>query len=174
MFHGGDNSSFFTTITNKEKSDKDYINLLDFINMQSLKKVSNQINIKEEDEIKKEKYLESYNEDFVFQLKDFTKYSNEEFLKELGEILGIKNSIKEMQNNISENYEFTADNFFKLCLIILRIRANIPIILMGETGCGKTSLIQTLSHLQHNGDKKKLDVENIHAGHNDKDIINFI
>ena len=174
LFHGGDNSSFFTTITNKKKSDKDYINLLDFINMQSLKKVSNQINIKEEDEIKKEKYLESYNEDFVFQLKDFTKYSNEEFLKELGEILGIKNSIKEMQNNISENYEFTADNFFKLCLIILRIRANIPIILMGETGCGKTSLIQTLSQLQNNGEKKKLDVENIHAGHNDKDIINFI
>ena len=29
-----------------------------------------------------------------------------------------------------------------------RIRANLPVILMGETGCGKTSLIKILYDLQ--------------------------
>ena len=41
-------------------------------------------------------------------------------------------------NNIVDSYVFTADNFIKLMLILIRIRSKIPIILMGETGCGKT------------------------------------
>ena len=184
LFHGGNDMSLFSIITNKKNTDKEYKDLLDFINMQSLKNVSKQIDIKEEDEIKKEKYLAAYNNDFVWQLKDYTTFNNEQFLKELGEILGIKDSNIEIEDGnkkiqkklfsyISENYEFTVDNFFKLCLIILRIRANIPIILMGETGCGKTSLIKVLSQLQNEG-QDDLNIENIHAGHNDKDIINFI
>ena len=34
-----------------------------------------------------------------------------------------------------------------MVLILLRIRANIPVIMMGETGCGKTSLIRKLSEM---------------------------
>ena len=62
-----------------------------------------------------------------------------------------KKSIEE----ITKNYVFTADNFIKMVLILLRIRANIPVIMMGETGCGKTSLIKKLSELLNNGSKKK-------------------
>lgn len=29
------------------------------------------------------------------------------------------------------NYSLTLDNFYKMCLIVLRMRANIPIIIMG-------------------------------------------
>ena len=32
-----------------------------------------------------------------------------------------------------------------MALILLKIRAGIPVIMMGETGCGKTSLIRKLS-----------------------------
>ena len=71
-------------------------------------------------------------------------------------------------------YVFTADNFIKMILILLRIRANIPIIMMGETGCGKTSLIKMLSKLMNNGSEEKMKVLNIHAGISDNDIINFI
>jgi ABC-type cobalamin/Fe3+-siderophores transport system ATPase subunit len=32
----------------------------------------------------------------------------------------------------------------KMCIIYLRVVSNIPVIIMGETGCGKTSLIKFL------------------------------
>ena len=43
-----------------------------------------------------------------------------------------------------DNYVITSDNFKKMKLIVYRINANIPVILMGETGCGKTSLIKKI------------------------------
>ncbi|ETO14009.1 hypothetical protein RFI_23362, partial [Reticulomyxa filosa] len=39
-------------------------------------------------------------------------------------------------------YVLTYDNILKMIAIYLRIQSNTPIILMGETGCGKTSLIK--------------------------------
>ena len=50
-----------------------------------------------------------------------------------------------------------------MVLIIYRIVANIPVILMGETGCGKTSLIRKLNQLL-NGGKENLIFINIHPG----------
>ena len=75
---------------------------------------------------------------------------------------------------IAGNYVFTADNYFKMALILLRIRARIPVIMMGETGCGKTSLIRKLSELLNNGDQNKMKILNIHAGTSDKEIIKFL
>ena len=37
--------------------------------------------------------------------------------------------------------------FWKIVLIIYRIVTNMPVILMGETGCGKTALIKKLNQL---------------------------
>ena len=88
------------------------------------------------------------------------KEENEEKKKSLEEIAG--------------TYVFTADNFVKMILILLRIRVNIPVIMMGETGCGKTSLIRKLSQLLNNGSSRKMKILNIHAGTTDKDIIEFI
>eukprot|EP00762_Andalucia_godoyi_P005385 ANDGO_08381.mRNA.1 Putative uncharacterized transmembrane protein DDB_G0290641 len=42
-------------------------------------------------------------------------------------------------------YALTLDNFVKMMLISARIQANVPVVLMGETGCGKTSLIRYLA-----------------------------
>ena len=75
---------------------------------------------------------------------------------------------------IAGSYVFTADNFVKMILILLRIRANIPVIMMGETGCGKTSLIRMLFQFLNNGSTKGMKILNIHAGTTDKDIIRFI
>ena len=75
---------------------------------------------------------------------------------------------------IVNRYVFTPDNFVKMVLILLRIRANIPVIMMGETGCGKTLLIRKLSEMINNGSTKKLKILNIHAGISDKDIIKFL
>ena len=60
-----------------------------------------------------------------------------------------------------------------MVLILLRIRANIPTIMMGETGCGKTSLIRKLSELMNNGESN-MKILNIHAGIKEKEIVSFL
>ena len=118
---------------------------------------------KEDNNIKKEDFtLKDKKEDDNIKKEDFTLYVEYEgFIKlSLEEIVG--------------KYVFTADNFIKMLLILLRIRANIPVIMMGETGCGKTSLIRMLSRLLNDGSDEKMKVLNIHAGTTDNDIIKFI
>lgn len=44
-----------------------------------------------------------------------------------------------------KGYEITLDNFLKISLIIQRTRLRIPVICMGETGCGKTYMIKYIS-----------------------------
>ena len=61
-----------------------------------------------------------------------------------------------------------------MILILIRIRSNVPVIMMGETGCGKTSLIRKLSEMLNNGKLNNMYTLNIHAGTNDEEIINFI
>ena len=39
-----------------------------------------------------------------------------------------------------------------MILLVYRIKANIPVIIMGETGCGKTALITKLNQLLSNGE----------------------
>ena len=55
----------------------------------------------------------------------------------------------------------------------MKIKASIPVILMGETGCGKTSLLKMLSIFMNEG-SEKMKTLNVHAGTNEEDIINFM
>ena len=68
---------------------------------------------------------------------------------------------------IRREYVLTADNFIKMLLIYLRVQSGLPVLIMGETGCGKTALIQFLC-------QKILDDEmeifHIHAGVTSDDI----
>ena len=206
FFHEGIGESF-SIITNEKTSEEERNNLLNLKNFQR-----------------------SYKEKPI-PLPDYTKIKLLDFLKELKDILDIKNHVKdekkpvekninknqkekdnmkkktkknkvvndedeeeeeeeseedneqEKENEneerksmveISKNYAFTPDNFLKMMLILLRIRANIPVIMMGETGCGKTFLIRKLSELLNNGSNKKMKILNIHAGISDEDIIKFL
>ena len=74
---------------------------------------------------------------------------------------------------LNGNYIYTRDNFIKSVIILLKIKAGLPVILMGETGCGKTSLLKMLSIFFNKG-KNKMKIMNIHAGINDEDIIKFM
>ena len=62
------------------------------------------------------------------------------------------------------------DNFIKMALIALRILAQIPVILMGETGIGKTALVKLLSSIM----LMKFDTLNVHAGITADEIIEFV
>jgi midasin (ATPase involved in ribosome maturation) len=68
------------------------------------------------------------------------------------------------------NIVFTLDNFMKIVLIHLRLRAHMPVILMGETGVGKTSLVEYLA--------KIIDAEcltmNVHAGVSEEEIVTHV
>lgn len=70
-------------------------------------------------------------------------------------------------NEMSKHYALTPDNMLKMVLIILRIQGHQPVIIMGETGCGKTSLIRFLSTIC----QIDFHVLSIHAGVTEEKII---
>lgn len=71
----------------------------------------------------------------------------------------------------TDNYILTDDNNKKMILLVYRIRTNVSIIIMGETGCGKTLLIIKLFLVLNNG-KKLVKLFNINPGIIDEEIIN--
>ena len=103
------------------------------------------------------------------------------YLKRLKDILNLPNKVDKAEGykksllsilNIGiDNYVITEDNYKKMVLLIYRIKANVPVIIMGETGCGKTSLIKKLSQILNNGEEL-VETINIHPGITDEEITN--
>ena len=73
---------------------------------------------------------------------------------------------------IAGDYIIT-DNFVKMTYLILRINANIPIVILGEKACGKFAIVKKLAAFINNGDHNTLTLE-IHSDTSDKNIIDFI
>ena len=207
FFHEGEGQGF-SIISTCKKEDQEYKDLLELRNSQ--KRISNYLKEQSDKKYELEEYYQGLNDYY----NEFTQI---DFLKELKEILDIKNPLlkeekiinkkekidednedifnllddnnkkekekekekKDKQNELKSieeivgDYVFTADNFIKMILILLRIRENIPVIMMGETGCGKTSLIRKLSELMNNGESK-MKILNIHAGIRDQEIVDFL
>ena len=67
-------------------------------------------------------------------------------------------------------YALTSDNLLKMALIIQRVRAHVPVVIMGETGCGKTSLVRFLSRVCN----VEFDSFSVHAGRSYSDIEKFV
>ena len=88
--------------------------------------------------------------------------------------MSLEESEEEIKN-ILGNYKITEDNYKKMILILFRLFANIPIILMGETGCGKTELIKQLMKLL-NKDKENnnLIIANMNSNIKENEIIEII
>ena len=193
FFHEGDGEQF-SIITNKKRSDKEYKDLLELKNSQcrnekdklnslpnhkSFTKIQFLEEIKNILDIKNPVKEETESEESAKSAKNAKSAKSEKNAKSAKSEKTAKSekSAKSEWKSLEEitgNYVFTADNFVKMVLILLRIRSNIPIIMMGETGCGKTSLIRKLSELKNNGNANKMKILNIHAGTNDNDIIDFI
>ncbi|XP_065501150.1 E3 ubiquitin-protein ligase rnf213-alpha-like [Caloenas nicobarica] len=70
-----------------------------------------------------------------------------------------------------ESYQLTLDNTMKMLAIHLRFQCGIPVIIMGETGCGKTKLVQFMCSLQRAGrDIQNMVVVRVHGGTTSKII----
>ena len=112
-------------------------------NKDDSEKIKNSIkneNKERKENLKKEKIIKDFDEEEEEEEEEYEE-DNKDFTED------ILNENKRTLFNIKGNYVFTADNYFKMALILLRIRAGIPVIMMGETGCGKTSLIRKLSEM---------------------------
>ncbi|XP_061703162.1 E3 ubiquitin-protein ligase rnf213-alpha isoform X2 [Syngnathoides biaculeatus] len=77
---------------------------------------------------------------------DFDSLPRSEKIQRLCNVLGIKKPL-----DPDETYELTTDNMLKMLAIHMRFRCGIPVIIMGETGCGKTRLIKYLCELRRSG-----------------------
>ncbi len=78
----------------------------------------------------------------VFFNKRFDRLSRQEKLNDLCQVLGVPVS------DPDPSYELTYDNVMKMLAIQMRFRSNIPVIIMGETGSGKTRLVRFMCDLQ--------------------------
>ena len=156
----------------------DYIDLLSEIYGNNLKdKIFNipLINVSKDKLIYEELIIPEYT------LKEYqnSKY----YLQKLKEIFNLHNEVeKDIEDKKSllsildyktNNYVITNDNFKKMVLLFYRIKANIPVIIMGETGRGKTALIIKLNQILNNGEilVKKI---NIYPWITDEDIFKKI
>ena len=79
------------------------------------------------------------------KLEDFTLMDQDQ-LKDMLVRIACTKPPSDSQDSLS-SYALTPDNILKMILIILRVRANVPVIIMGETGCGKTSLVRYLANI---------------------------
>ena len=113
------------------------------------------------------KLLESQEMKGNKELDDFNKFTQKQLQEELEKIACMKVVKK---SNLFESYALTPDNILKMVLIILRVRVNVPVIIMGETGCGKTSLVRYLA----NTCGVELCTFSFHAGISEEQIIAFI
>ncbi|XP_076109129.1 E3 ubiquitin-protein ligase rnf213-alpha-like [Mytilus galloprovincialis] len=100
--------------------------------------------------------------------ENFDKLSRGEKIEKLCQVMGI-----EFPHDPDETYELTTDNVKKILAIYMRFRCDIPVIIMGETGCGKTRLIKFMCALQHLPDEpvENMIIMKVHGGTTTKDII---
>ena len=67
-----------------------------------------------------------------------------DIVNEEGNDIENENNLLSILNNKDENFIITNDNFKKMVLLYFRIKANLPVIIMDETGWGKTLMIRKL------------------------------
>ncbi|KAJ8011123.1 hypothetical protein DPEC_G00054920 [Dallia pectoralis] len=101
---------------------------------------------------------------------DFDQLSRADKIERLCSVLGIK-----WPTDPDETYELTTDNILKMMAIHMRFRCGIPVIIMGETGCGKTRLIKFLCELRRSGaPTENMKLVKVHGGTTSKMIYNKV
>ena len=75
--------------------------------------------------------------------EDFSQLNKIQKIMKIAGAMGI-----EWISDPDPGYVLTLDNMRKILAILMRFRCNIPVVIMGETGCGKTRLIQFMCSLQ--------------------------
>uniref|UniRef100_A0A3B1J697 RING-type E3 ubiquitin transferase n=1 Tax=Astyanax mexicanus TaxID=7994 RepID=A0A3B1J697_ASTMX len=92
--------------------------------------------------------------------EDFDLLPRENKIRKISLVVGAKERF-----DPDPTYELTADNVMKMLAIHMRFRCEIPVIIMGETGCGKTRLVKFLCDLQREGrNVENMKLVKVHGG----------
>ena len=99
--------------------------------------------------------------------RTFEVQKRPEKLKGLCQVFGVEETEPDL------SYELTYDNIMKMLAITTRFRANIPVVMMGETGSGKTRLIRFMCALMRGGRDgvKNMHIMKIHGGIESREAI---
>ena len=168
VFFNRDGGSI-SIISNNNKNDVEYRELKELWNSQNSDKMQIFWNYDKVLDINPEKIKD-------LELVDYKNLNQKEYLEQIKILFSLDSmEIEDLQKICQKlgNFFFVSDNFIKTVRILLNIEAKIPVILMGETGVGKTLLLEMLTLLYGKGTRilKKLQ---IHAGITDKHIVDFI
>ena len=78
---------------------------------------------------------------------DYRNWEKPAMLQKLSMVRGIDDTSLDPD----KTYVLTVDNLIKILAIQMRFRCGIPVVIMGETGCGKTRLIRYMCDLARKG-----------------------
>ena len=81
---------------------------------------------------------------------DYRHWQKDTMVKKIATVMGI-----DSPTDPDQTYVLTVDNLIKILAIQMRFRCDIPVVIMGETGCGKTRLIRYMCDLARQGTKKR-------------------
>ena len=81
---------------------------------------------------------------------DHRHWQKSAMIEKIATVMGI-----EVPYDPDETYILTVDNLIKILAIQMRFRCGIPVIIMGETGCGKTRLIRYMCDLARKGENRR-------------------
>lgn len=94
------------------------------------------------------------------QIEEYSNKTHEELLATLINVYTPREGSQPVTSK-DLRYVITPDNFLKMHLISLRAHCKLPVIMMGQTGCGKTSLLRYfVTQILH----EQISILNIHAG----------
>ena len=99
--------------------------------------------------------------------RDWSKLTNEEGIEMLRHAIGV---VSDQPTNMQHGYVITVDNLLKMLSISLRLKFGLPVVVMGETGCGKSSLMRSMCAIL----TWRLYTLNIHGGMEDQGIIQWM
>ncbi|XP_053396009.1 E3 ubiquitin-protein ligase rnf213-alpha-like [Mercenaria mercenaria] len=100
--------------------------------------------------------------------ENFDALPRDQKIMKLCNVMGI-----ELPHDPDDTYELTTDNVKKIMAIYMRFRCDIPVIIMGETGCGKTRLVKFMCSLQQppGVEMTNMILMKVHGGTTNRDII---
>ncbi|XP_064641333.1 E3 ubiquitin-protein ligase rnf213-alpha-like isoform X2 [Lineus longissimus] len=120
------------------------------------------------EKIMSKQLFEALNRQGVNLLENFDNLTRADKITKLCTVMG-----NEMVHDPDETYELTTDNVKKMLAIFMRFRCSIPVVVMGETGCGKTRLIKFMCDLQTQPgvEVKNMVLMKVHGGTSHAEII---
>ena len=112
--------------------------------------------------------LQGNNIEFGRDWKDLTSEDGVEIVRKVEGFA--MNQVSRKVDPVDATYVITIDNLLKMLSISFRLKYGLPVIIMGETGCGKSSLIRQLASII----RAPLYTLNIHGGMEDTDILRWM